>query len=78
LTPERGWSYGVVLTLLETHLPNALVLLAPVPYFVVKGARPAARSVAQDLAAAIVAVWLAWLAADVVTETHLPSVPYFA
>ena len=78
LNPERRWSYGVVLTLLETHLPNAFDLLAPVPYFVVKAARPAARSVLQDLAAAIVAAWLAWLAADAVTETHLPNVPYFA
>jgi hypothetical protein len=55
--PERRWSYGVVLTLLETHLPNASDLFAPVPYFVAKAAVPAARSVLQDLAAAIVAAW---------------------
>jgi hypothetical protein len=53
--PERRWSYWVVLTLLETHRPKAFNLLAPVPYFVAKAATSAARSVLQDLAAAIVA-----------------------
>jgi len=67
--PERGWiaslrsgvdsaldSYELdCLTLPETHFPKAFDLLAFVPYFALKAAGSAFRSVQQALAALMVA-----------------------
>jgi len=85
-TSCRSEPYGPeCLTVLDTHLPNALDLFALVPYLALKAAGSAFRSVQQDLAAFTVAACCWAAAAFAVFDTQLPKalawflpVPYLA
>src|SRR3954454_20765213 len=88
--PERSGHYdgGCVLAVFDTHLPNALRLLALVPYLSANACGSALRSALQVLAA-LTSVLTSALTVSVVFalafwETHLPCalapflpVPYF-
>src|SRR4029078_1492227 len=72
LTSSVGYECDC-LTLVETHLPKALDLLALVPQFALKAAGSAFRSVQHALEALIVASTRAAAAAFAFLETQLPK-----